>query len=1545
MSVANQANEKLTQLVSLASKIEAHLSGGKKKKGVEDKDNAQTAKTTKGEKTGGGGKNDMSKDATAIGGLSTSLSSLISAVDGMSAKAGDKLAGFITKMASSIKQAVKDGLDPDKVKEINETITELVKGSAGFMKDMAKSILYAIPGMIGAVFFGLTLKLLLRILQGVKGMNKDSRESIKMILESAKGALLFGLAMSAYIIIGIPAMIGATVFGLTVLLLTRILGKVSSTKQSRDSVTSVLSLAKGAILFALAMAGIAMLAPLVAIGALVFTLSVKLMLVVFGKVGNKNIDSVKSLMKLAQGAALFTLTMVAIGYLAQPFAMGTVVFILAVSAMLLIFGKLPGRVSGVAKLLDLAQGAALFALTMVAIGFLAQQFAIGTLVFILAVSAMLLVFSKLTGNIKVLLGLQVLEKIMRASIMFAAAMIIIGFFAAPFAMGTLVFILAASAMLIVFGYLAKRFPEAERGGLALQSMMQGTLKFAVSMILIGYFAKQFAIGTIAFIIAAGSMIAVFGYLAKQFPSAVKGGQALEAIAKNIIPFTFALLIAGLFPGKILLGAGAITIAILLLGPALAELQLLNKGKVVEKGANLLLKIAPSMAIFAASLALLGAMPGAGPDLFIKVGVVAASIAILGYAAFILGTLDSPPLKVVSAGALILLAIAGAMIIFAGALYIISQAKFTQKSAEDLGYTIVVIGLSMAQIGLLSPFIILGAVALLVAMPALLMLSGVFGILNAVGPFTKESADALGYAIGVIGTSFALVGLLIIPIILGSVALLAAMPALLMLSGVFGILNAVGPFTKDSADAVGYAIGVIGTSFALAGMSIIPIILGSVALIPAALSLLTLTPSLATFKSIGWEKSDGESLANALTSVIQGFAHALDGVGIIGLIKIMTAIPLLNKIGTSLASLAVGIKAMATLTFIESEYDEKSGKLVPKREVRLTNEDIQAVGTNTAAILNALAEPLANFGMWSTKGALGFGAFVIGPSYMDYGIQYAQKIGRVMVSLAEGVAKMAKLEIVDYDVINPGTAKAKIVPKSSRKLTNTDFTNAAKNVKKILSALTIPLVNFGAAVTKGEGVWGGDGYIAKGIKAAGGVASIVADLASGVVKMANGEITEYTVFGAGTKDAKLVPKGVRKIGPADFKKSAENVKKILNSLLWPIVKFGYYVDEHGDEVNAGLDAVAKIADPVSKIADMVLKMAGGQATVNELVSDGKGGKKLVAKGLINFSTALPTAIKQTKKLLTGMAKVLINFGYYISENEDNFEYAEEFLPRFSEMMSLVVKGTDQLLKVTKALIEAKDAADKGGINVNKEVRNMVGMILTISSLMERIEPENLNKVVKSTTLLTKSADDYLTITKSFSEAEKLKIDPTPILTNFAMSILKIGQSFDKMNLAKVNLYQKFTSITTGLTKIITPFEKFVKLFGQFGKDMSFFVKTWETFGKDNADNLKSYADSLKTIASVDASKLRETTQALKEQAIAQQSLNAANTAATPGPAADGGGTILGQVGNVVGNVVGAVTGNKDGGPKQPQQTTQTPNTVTTMRVTNLYLNGDLVPKRS
>jgi len=433
-------------------------------------------------------------------------------------------------------------------------------------------------------------------------------------------------------------------------------------------------------------------------------------------------------------------------------------------------------------------------------------------------------------------------------------------------------------------------------------------------------------------------------------------------------------------------------------------------------------------------------------------------------------------------------------------------------------------------------------------------------------------------------------------------------------------------------------------------------------------------------------------------------------------------------------------------------------------------------------------------------------------------------------LATGVASMANLEVIEYEVVKAGTPDAKLVPKGSRKLTQTDFQNAASNVDKLLKGLAEPLVTFGKATESGEG-WFSDGYLAKGIDAAGKVSDFLVGLATGVRDMANLEVTEFVIVGKGTKDAKLVPARTRKLTDTDFQNAAINVDKILKGLAKPLIDFGR-ATESGEGwfsdgyLNKGIDAIAKFSDPIAKLAKAVIDMSAGQATVNEVV-----GGKLVPKSTISFAQAVPMATMQLTKLLNALPPIFVSFGKYYEANQETIN-----------------KGID-------------------GINV------MAGV----------------------TSKTAKLAEDYFKTLSSLDKVETLKTRSIlPFLTDLSKGVILMGDSFRTFDQQSIKNYDHMVKVTERLSKIVTPFEKFTKAFGVFTKDMSTFVKSFEVFGKDNADNFEVVGTVIDKVSKVDTKKLKEALVALNEYAKQEEAVAKQRQAREASQPAGGGSTLADRI---------------------------------------------------
>ena len=1179
MSVANQANEKLTQLVTLTAKIESYLNPAKKGKG-----GGQAGAQVAGDgATGGGGANRI-KEAIAVGGMAQSLAMFFKEYTKSKLGDGEKVKQLLINLSDGMRQAY------DKIKEIDEKemlnkISTVIKGIAGFSLTMVLLSLAAVPFALGILVFSL----------GISAMN-----------------MIFNLL-------------------------------VKDTKKTDEA------------------------------------------LGIIGKIG--------------QGAALFTLAMVLIGYTAPAFALGVIVFTLAVSGMLLVFSLLGSTkvkktvTDSMQIIFDMAKGAAFFALSMILIGITAPLFAFGVIVFTLAISAMILVFSLLNGVKKqVRDSLQLILSMSKDIAIFALTMTLVGLVAPLFALGTIVFTLALAAVMGV-------------------------------LILAGKFDKQLN----------------------------KGTKALDMMAIPIAILAGVFLVVGLVYEPVLKGAATMAASILLVGTATALIGMMDKN--VKKGIKTLDQMILPVLAFAGALLIIGLIPTDPLDLLLKVGVMAAAITVLGLAAFVLGLPAVAPFA--TAGAAVLVTLTMPMIVFAAALFIISKATFTQESITNLGRAISVIGVAMAGMGLLSPFILLGSAVMAVA----------------------------------------------------------------------------------------------------------------------AVALLPITASLAIFKTIGWKESDGESLKNALQSTVQAFSHALDGVGITGMFKLLAAIPIVALLGGALTSLALGIKAMATMTFTEMEWDEKAGKLIPKRQVKLTDAEIQAVGPNVAAILNALADPLLEFGKKAAQGPFS----LFGGGFMAQGIKAAAGVGEVISSLAKGVADMAKLNVVEYTVKN-----GKLVPKSVRKLTPLDFMLAGINTGMILDALAVPLTRFGMYASLGEGIFS-SGYMEKGIEAASKVGNAIASIAKGVSDMANLTVVENQV-----KDGKLVPKSVRQLTDADFTLAGENVGKILKALVVPLTEFGKAWEDgsswfSNSYLESAVKGISAVTDPISKLAKMITELASGNAVVSE-VKDGK----LVPKQAISFADAVPKATAAISELLTALPKSLTAFGQSYENDKD-----------------AITSGIDAIGIIAGSVNKIADFG-KNYINRKTDIEGSI---------------EGAQKLVPASSDMVKILKNYAKMKEAVSESssgglfglfggnDSKLID---IFTEISEGLIAIQPGLKVIQPAQITSFSNLTSVIERLSRVVSPFERFTKAFGTFSKDMGVFTKNWKQFTDKDAKNFKIYGDVTDKISKVDVGKLKQALDALIVYERDKIAIEKERAKIVKDIAASGGDTSsnpLEKIGNMLDSLLG---GGGDGG---------------------------------
>ncbi len=270
-------------------------------------------------------------------------------------------------------------------------------------------------------------------------------------------------------------------------------------------------------------------------------------------------------------------------------------------------------------------------------------------------------------------------------------------------------------------------------------------------------------------------------------------------------------------------------------------------------------------------------------------------------------------------------------------------------------------------------------------------------------------------------------------------------------------------------------------------------------------------------------------------------------------------------------------------------------------------------------------------------------------------------------------------------------------------------------------------------------------------------------------------------------------------PEDFTAAGKNVDEILTALVEPLSKFGKAYSEGNWLFNN--DYINQGIEGIIKVTDPISKLADMVIKMGsgEIIENKLVNGKLVPGAIKSFKDILPAAKQNVNELLTGVVGVVVSFGKLISDNSGSIESAKKFLPELNDI-------TNKVLKIS---------------------------------------------------------EDYASIANNFGESQKLGIDPGIIMTNFSKSIETSISRFNEKSKMGIDVYREFTSITRDLVGLTTPLEKLTKVFNKFGKDIEFFVKTWKSFSNKDADNFKTYANSLKTIADINPGKLKENIATIKE----------------------------------------------------------------------------------
>jgi hypothetical protein len=1334
----------------------------------------------------------MKEYAKAFGSMSWAILDLIEKAD---EKAADKLSNFFTKLAASINDLIKN-VDEKKATALGVVIETVAKSviSFGFWLTLATPLLAT--SLVGSLLLGVNIKLILGIIGAV---DENAIAALAVVLDLGIGVLTFGFVMSLYTIFAIPALIGAVAFGLTVRLMLKAVGKPTDLESSVEAMYAVSGLGWGVLAFGLIMSFYLILAPTAFVGAMLFGLTVRLLLKVTNIDSEASIAAMNAVMGLGWGVLAFGLIMSIYIILAPTAFIGAMLFGLTVRLLMKVTNVDNEKsIAAIDAITGLGWGVLRFGLIMSLYIILAIPAFIGAMLFGLTVRLLLMISN--VDDKKSIKGIEGINKLGLGVILFGIAMTLYLVLGIPAFLGAMLFGITIYLLMIVMKELGGR--KVKKGIKGLMMLVLGIALFGLAVVLYNKFVKFEDTLNVVLQVALVSLTFI---LIGNFASKIKkGGKALIYAAAAVAALGAAMWLWS--KAKVTLkDAGVLAATIIGLGVIATVAGVFASD--IKKGSLALTVAALPVAALSAAMMIWMA---AGVKLA-DVGVLGATIAGLAVAMGLIGAYEAGlftgvPLTI-TMGSLAMTVAALPIAALSAAMMVWMAAGVKLKDVGTLGATIAIIGVEMALLGFASPLIILGAAAMTIAAIPVLALSGVMALWSAAGVEDKE-VSSLGHAIYTVGETMAGAGLMSPLIILGAAAMTIASIPILALTGSLAVFKAAGIDT-ETGDNLSYALTSVVDGFLggkmpggiLAGIKFAAgaaaraalLAVSSIGFLAAGVALIPITASMVIFKKADFSTTDSDNLEYMLSSVVRAFGIVTDykrqkELGFyVNPIDLMLGIMSLSGAGRVLAGLAEGVQAWANLEVNEWEVvngGTKDAKLVIKGRRKLNQSDFLDAAVGMSMVISAISKPFAEAGRLEKGQSSGNPILdaVFGGGFVSAGINSLKRSGDTLVSLAQGVQAFANLEITEYEVVAAGTKDAKLVPKSKRKLSPVEIAMAGINMSIILSLVAGAFADIGKQEKESSGVFSG-GFVSKGVQALSGVGDILKSVTEGVISMAHNEIPQFDLIGKGTKDAKLVPGTPLVLTSTDLTDAAYNIGTILGVVADAVADIGRQEAESkgwfsDGYVGKGVAALGNIGDVVAKISEAVISFATGSVPTFELIGGGTKDAKLVPGPTIRLSGAdLVAAGRTIGSILNVIGESVSKFGRYAEKHQGTID-----------------AGVDASAKITKVVSEAATSMTEWA-KVQKAEETSKNIGLYFDTVQSIFDPAKNKSISQSSWYFTKFAENM----KSVSEAE----DPLRKTANSMDSIQKsmklMKDSINGMDLKKLTLTDSMMKSIAALSK--------------------------------------------------------------------------------------------------------------------------------------------------
>lgn len=1037
---------------------------------------------------------------------------------------------------------------------------------------------------------------------------------------------------------------------------------------------------------------------------------------------------------------------------------------------------------------------------------------------------------------------------------------------------------------ITFNLIGKASFSINRGARSLARMGLALWGFSAGLAMLMLAVMIATPKNVIFGMAALTGFVMLFWVIGKFAKEISQGALVMIIGMSIGLFFFsgALMILGaalklydwetLLMGVVVIGA---------MGGVFALLGKLEKH--IVKGAAAMLTMGIGLAAFSIGLMLYGLaiklILSLFKDDYLTAGLAAGGIILgLGLAFAGIGFLAGD----IIAGALAVAYMGGGLIAFSLGIMLFGVAiKVLQSMFDDLVQAGLIaagillgMGLAFAAIGVVGTFILIGADAVIGMGAALIVLSlgiMIFGVAVKVlmNMFDNdlERAGMIGAVIiRGMGLVFSAVGLLIVPIALGSAGVLLMGSTLLVLSvglmvfgGAIAILKSI---ANDDLDAVPDMISgiLLGLSYAFseAGLLIVPVILGSVALIVAGAALLTIGTGLTVF-----------ALAMKIFKDNDLLEKVDDRWDIKGMSALVSMTYHFKDIGKAVFSpwpwlgLAYSIGLGASLLLIGSGLLKAAKAL---QEIPDMNKFIDNLFSESG-LIPSMAKAFGDIG--DKYGGSLLSSFM-GTDSVSMGIRTVRGLGGALKNIAGGIAAFANFK--EFPVNIPD-------PKDPSKLvygTVDIFGDVIPGIKDNLPGLLSVLADVFAGI--GEKYGGGfrsDGPVQAGIDAVKGMGGVLSEIAGGIVAFANFE--EYPVQVPDPEDpSKLIYKVVNlfdiipKIQTAlvgnqsfDFKTGQITGNQgILFSLAGVFASIaqrypdGFLSDS---DVQKGVEAVQGIGKEVSDLVGGIVKFANFEEFPVQ-IPDPSDPSKLVYKA-VNMFDVIPKILKVLvgdRSLNVKSMKFEGNEGILLALAGVFAKIAEKYPDGFSSDSDVqagveAVQGIGSVVSELAGGIMAFADVERGFPEYDKDgkivgykpvdlvkIKNTI--VSVISTIPDAFAKVDYVKIKTAAVQADKVADLMKPVSKIADAISKMFIDDKDKINMFdtlGASIAKFSSEIQgvkiedeqiKMLNDLVKPLQKFSTLGDGLSSFADGLSKTGTAFGTFANGFNKFAASSEKFTK-------------------------------------------------------------------------------------------------------------------